>query len=206
MLSFLRARPDCGSPYHESKWAAEELVRHSGLNYTILKAGVIYGRGDHMLDHLSHSLFTLPLLATVGFRPQSIRPIAVADLVDVMVAALIDGRLVGKTVSILGPEKLFLGDAVRRIAHVLGRRVLIFPAPVAFHYALAWGLERFMRIPLVAIAQVRILSEGVEAAFSAEPLPADLQPTRRFTFDEIRKGLPAAGPFGLRDLRCCLSR
>jgi NADH dehydrogenase len=22
MLSFLRARPDCGSPYHESTWAA----------------------------------------------------------------------------------------------------------------------------------------------------------------------------------------
>src|SRR4051812_27504335 len=29
MLSFLRARPDCDSPYHESKWAAEELVRGS---------------------------------------------------------------------------------------------------------------------------------------------------------------------------------
>src|SRR5690242_11506507 len=24
LLSFLRARPDCGSGYHESKWAAEE--------------------------------------------------------------------------------------------------------------------------------------------------------------------------------------
>ncbi|WP_234980909.1 SDR family oxidoreductase [Agromyces cerinus] len=45
MLSFLRARPDCGSPYHESKWAAEELIRDSGLDYTILKAGMIYGRG-----------------------------------------------------------------------------------------------------------------------------------------------------------------
>jgi NADH dehydrogenase len=30
MLSFLRARPDCGSPYHESRWAAEELIRDSG--------------------------------------------------------------------------------------------------------------------------------------------------------------------------------
>ncbi|WP_217180598.1 SDR family oxidoreductase [Streptomyces sp. AC495_CC817] len=30
MVSFLRARPDCGSGYHESKWAAEEIVRGSG--------------------------------------------------------------------------------------------------------------------------------------------------------------------------------
>ena len=50
MLSFLRARPDCGSPYHESKWAAEQLIRESGLDYTILKAGMIYGRGDHLID------------------------------------------------------------------------------------------------------------------------------------------------------------
>jgi uncharacterized protein YbjT (DUF2867 family) len=207
MLSFLRARPDCGSPYHESKWAAEELVRHSGLEYTILKAGIIYGRGDHMLDHLSHSFYTLPLLATVGFREQPIRPVAVADLAEVMIAALVDGRLPGKTVSVLGPETLFFSDAVRRVAQVIGKSVLIFPAPVAFHYVLSRILERIMRIPLVATAQVRILSEGItEAAPYAGSLPPDLQPTLRFTSNQIREGLPEAGRFGLRDLRCCLSR
>lgn len=41
ILSFLRARPACGSGYHESKYAAEEIVRNSGLDYTVLKAGVI---------------------------------------------------------------------------------------------------------------------------------------------------------------------
>ena len=68
MLSFLRARPDCGSPYHESKWAAEELIRDSGLDYTILKAGMIYGRGDHLVDHLSHTVQTIPVFAAVGRR------------------------------------------------------------------------------------------------------------------------------------------
>src|SRR5437667_2650076 len=37
LLSFLRARPNCGSGYHESKCDAEEIVRSSGLDYTILK-------------------------------------------------------------------------------------------------------------------------------------------------------------------------
>lgn len=77
LLSFLRARPNCGSGYHESKWAAEEIVRQSGLDYTILKAGVIYGRGDHMLDHLSHALYTFPAFATVGFEDKPVRPLAV---------------------------------------------------------------------------------------------------------------------------------
>src|SRR5262249_33944034 len=52
LSSFLRARPNCGSAYHESKWASEEIVRNSGLDYTILKAGVIYGHGDQMLSHM----------------------------------------------------------------------------------------------------------------------------------------------------------
>uniref|UniRef100_UPI0003B43DD4 SDR family oxidoreductase n=1 Tax=Agromyces subbeticus TaxID=293890 RepID=UPI0003B43DD4 len=66
MLSFLRARPHCGSPYHETKCAAEELIRDSGLDYTILKAGMIYGRGDHLIDHLSRTVQTLPVFATVS--------------------------------------------------------------------------------------------------------------------------------------------
>jgi NADH dehydrogenase len=63
-----------------------------------------------------------------------------------------------------------------------------------------------MKIPLVAKAQVRILSEGVtEPAQACDPLPIDLMPSRKFTEEQIRKGLPTPGPFGLADLRCCFS-
>ena len=205
LMSFLRARPDCGSPYHESKWAAEEIVRGSGFDYTIVKAGMVYGRGDHMLDHLSHAFHTLPILATVGFRQKAIRPLAIEDLIRVLEAALVEGRLARKTITITGAEELFLSDAARRVATVLGRRVWIFPAPLWFHYALARAAELTMKVPLVARAQVRILSEGVvEPAAPCDSLPPDLTPVRRFTPEQIRNGLPEAGPFGLRDLRCCV--
>jgi len=73
-LSFLRARPECGSAYHESKWAAEEIVRASGLDYTILKSGVIYGRGDHLLDHVSRALYTFRSSRSSAFgRPDCAR-------------------------------------------------------------------------------------------------------------------------------------
>ena len=203
-MSFLRARPHCGSPYHESKWAAEEIVRSSGLAYTVVKAGMTYGRGDHMLDHLSHSLHTLPLLASVGIHDAPVRPLAIDDLVNVLEAALIDGRLTDQTVAITGAEELNFGDAVRRIASVLGRRVWVVPAPVWTHYALAQVFEWTMKVPLVAKAQVRILSEGVvDPAPPCQPLPEDLVPRRRFTEQQIRAGLPGPGPFGLRDLRLC---
>jgi NADH dehydrogenase len=204
LMSFLRARPDCGSAYHESKWAAEEIVRASGLDYTIIKAGMVYGRGDHMLDHLSHAFHTLPLLATVGFRQKAIRPLAIDDLIQVLQAALVDGRLPSKTVALTGAEELLLSEAAGRVAAVLGRRAWIFPAPVLFHRGLALVCEWTMKIPLVAKAQVQILIEGVvEPATSCDPLPADLVPVRRFTPDQIRSGLPEPGAFGIRDLRCC---
>jgi NADH dehydrogenase len=203
LLSFLRARPDCGSPYHESKWAAEEQVRHSGLDYTILKAGMTYGLGDHMLDHLSHTLHTLPIFATVGLREQPIRPVAVDDVVDLIVAALVHGRLSRQTIFVLGPESLRLSDAVRLVAKAVGRRVLILPAPVWFHFALARFFERTMQIPLVATAQVRMLAEGFrEPAPFADPPPPDLAPRRRFTIEQIRRGLPAPAAFRVGDLRC----
>jgi uncharacterized protein YbjT (DUF2867 family) len=204
LMSFLRARPDCGSPYHESKWAAEEIVRNSGLDFTVVKAGMVYGRGDHMLDHLSHAFYTLPILATVGFQQKPIRPLAIDDLINVLYAALVDGRLTRQTIAITGAEELYLSDAARRVAEVLGRRIWIFPAPLWFHYALGMVCEATMKVPLVARAQVRILSEGVvEPATACDPLPADLLPVRRFTAEQIRGGLPEPGPFGVRDLRCC---
>lgn len=48
-----------------------------------------------------------------------------------------------------------------------------------------------------------ILAEGlVEAAPPCDTLPADLEPTRGFTPEQIQKHLPEPGPFRLRDLRC----
>jgi nucleoside-diphosphate-sugar epimerase len=206
-MSFLRARPDCGSPYHESKWASEQLVRNSGLDYTVVKAGMTYGRGDHMLDHLSHALHTFPIFLTVGFHEKPVRPLAIEDLVEVLRAALIDGRLSRQTVAITGAEEMTLSEAVRRVARVIDAHPLMLPAPVWLHAMLAHVWEWTMKVPLAAIAQVRILSEGVvEAAPYAEALPEDLAPRRRFTEELIRSGLPAPGRFGVADLRCCLIR
>lgn len=202
LLSFLRARPACGSPYHESKFQAEELIRNSGLDYTILKAGMIYGRGDHMLDHLSHTLFTLPLFASVGWREQPIRPVAIDDMTRIIAAALTAGRLSRQTVFVLGPETLLLSEAVRRVAATLNRRVRIVPAPVVFHRILAAISERTMTIPLVARAQVQMLAEGfLEPAPAADALPDDLAPQLRFTSSQIRQGLPDPGPFTCADFR-----
>jgi uncharacterized protein YbjT (DUF2867 family) len=203
LVSFLRARPACGSAYHESKWAAEEIVRRSGLTYTILKAGVIYGRGDHLLDHLSRSLNSFPVFLLVGFGShRTLRPVAVEDVARILVASVLDERLNNFTVPVLGPDELTLTQAVDRVATEVGRRPRALPAPITLHRALAWVLERVMTVPLVSTAQVRILAEGVVQPVRApERLPEDLTPTTPFSPSSIRNGLPAKRRFSLADLR-----
>lgn len=207
LISFLRARPACGSAYHESKFAAEEIVRQSGLDYTIFKCGVIYGRGDHMLDHLSHAFHSFPVFAFVGFKDKPIRPNAVEDVARVINEAVTRDVLSRRTVAVVGPETLTLRQAVLRVAHVVGRRPLAFPMPVWFHYILGRFVEKVMVMPLVSVAQVRMLSEGLaEPLPPCDFLPKELAPQIRFTEEQIRKGLPPPGPFHLRDLRCCHRR
>ena len=208
ILSFLRARPDCGSGYHESKWAAEEIVRGSGLDWTVLKAGVIYGRGDHMLDHLSRAFHTFPVFALVGMRSRPVRPVAVDDVARILTAAAIgDRRLTHRTVAVLGPDELLLEDAVRRVAKVVGRRPLFVRIPVLAQRGIASVAETLLTVPLISRAQVRILAEGiVEPLPAADGLPVDLLPATHFDGASIRAGLPAPGGFGRADLRWCRAR
>jgi len=204
-LSFLRARPGCGSAYHESKWAAEELVRASGLEWTVLKPGMMFGKGDHMLDHLSHALSTFPVFLGIGQR--RVRPLAVEDAVGVLLAALVDGRLAYMTAGLVGPTEIGFDDAARLVARVIGMRRPFVQMPIGIHYLMALAAERLMTVPLVSLAQVRILEEEViEAIEAPHCLPDDLTPSTPFDEAAIRAGLPDAGPFRLDDLRCISER
>lgn len=201
MVSFLRARPDCGSAYHESKWAAEELIRQSGIPHTILKASMVYGLGDHMVDHVSRAVKTWPVFGTVGFRGKTVRPIPIDDFVTVLIAAA-EGRIPEPTVAVMGAEELLLSDAVRRVARVAGRTPLFIALPVWSIRALAQLTEWTMVVPLVAKAQARMLAEGVSEPLPWAPeVPADIRPSSPFSDESIRAALPDAGRFGWADLR-----
>ena len=127
------------------------MVRGSGLDYTVVKAGMIYGRGDHMLDHLSHSLHTMPLFLKVGMSEKPIRPVPVEDLVHVLRAAIVEGRLSNQTVAVMGAEELQLSEAgheqASRLAKSLAERHerLLAALLPDEQEALAYGLSALVR-------------------------------------------------------------
>jgi hypothetical protein len=112
--------------------------------------------------------------------------------------------LKNQTIALLGAEEIHLREAVRRVAEVMGKQPLMFPLPVWCHQVMAQVFELTMKVPLASLAQIRILSEGVvEPGTLVTPVPYDLIPTRRFTAEQIRNGLPELAPFGVSDLRWC---
>jgi len=192
LMSFLRARPNCGSGYHESKFSAEEIFRNSALDYTVIKEGITYGLGDHMISHLSWALRKLPVFAFVGFREKMIRPIYVDETVRILVASLTEGRLQRETVAVVGPEEMPLSEAVNRVSQVLKKRpLLMMRLPVFAHKLLAILWEKTMMIPLASRAQVMMLSEGLAKPAPETPwVPDDLAPRLKLTSDLIARSIP----------------
>jgi len=192
LVSYLSVRPNVKSEYHTTKWQGEEIVRSSKLNFTILKAGLVYGQGDHLLNNLSNLFRKMPIFAAVGLREKTVRLVAVEDLVEVIRAALDEDRFARQTVAVLGPEEFPFSQGARRIAKAMGKSSLIvLPFPVFFHRLLAFFSERFMPKPLITKSQVQMLADGIsQPTLESISLPDDLKPKTLFTEEQIRKGLP----------------
>ncbi len=88
-MSAIGTRPFAASRYHLTKWAAEELVRQSGLDWTIFRPSLIYGYDDRdrLLNLLRtvlsaplnfFTLYSLPLIdgGTPHIQPVSVREVA----------------------------------------------------------------------------------------------------------------------------------
>ena len=192
LVSYLNVRPNVKSEYHTTKWQGEEIVRSSKLNFTILKAGLVYGEGDHLLHNLSNLFRKMPVFAAVGLREKTVRLVAVEDLVEVIRASLDEDRFARQTVAVLGPEEFPFSQAARRIAKAMGKpSLIVLPFPVFFHRILAFFSERFMPKPLITKSQVQMLADGIsKPTLESVPLPEELKPKTLFTEEQIRKGLP----------------
>ncbi|MCL4318672.1 MAG: NAD(P)H-binding protein [Firmicutes bacterium] len=83
------------SGFQQSKWAAEEIVSHSGLKFTILRPHLMVGAGSPSLNWLTRQ-GKLPMVA--------LRPVHVADVAETVIRALWMTRTEGKRYELAGPQ------------------------------------------------------------------------------------------------------
>ena len=126
------------------KGMVEEQVRSSGLAYTIIRSGVLFGDGDAFVNHIAMTLRTTPFVFLMPGRGEVVlHPLYIGDLIEAIVRSLESIDIVDTTVDVGGPEYITLEDLIRTVMRVSGiYRIIIPVAP----YALRWIAAIYSRI------------------------------------------------------------
>ena len=129
-MSALGSRPKVTSRYHQSKWAAEELVRQSGLQFTIFRPSLIYGPQDQFINLFARIIRLSPVVPLLGNPSARFQPVPVEAVAAAFAGSLGEPKSVGQTYDLCGPEALTLAEIVDRIQTVLGKRRLKLHVPI----------------------------------------------------------------------------
>lgn len=159
-MSALGARAGASSPYHKTKWAAEEYVRESGLEWTVFRPSVIYGPGDGFVTLLADVLKKAPVFPIFGHGRFPLSPVARHDVAEGFVRALARPETAGRAYEVGGPDKIPYLDVIQGIGRALGKkRVLTFSVPVALVRPVVTVLEGFSFFPITS-SMLTMLLEG----------------------------------------------
>jgi NADH dehydrogenase len=144
-MSALGTRPAAASRYHQTKWAAEGLVRHSGLDFTIFRPSLIYGPQDQFVNMFARVIRLSPVVPLVGSPRARFQPVSVENVAAAFVRALGEPKSAGQTYDLCGPEALTLSGIVDQIMDVLQRRRLKIQVPPSLARCQAVLLEFIFR-------------------------------------------------------------
>jgi NADH dehydrogenase len=127
-LSHLDADRASAYPALKTKGIAEEFIRQSRLDTTILRSGIAIGNGDH---------FTVPLAQLLAYVPRAfpmpsdgavlLQPIWVEDLISCLTWCLDDEETIRQTIEVGGPEHITFRQIIDQVMAVTGIERRLFP-------------------------------------------------------------------------------
>ncbi len=118
------------SEYLKSRGRAEQRIKSSKLDWTILQSSVMFGAGGGLVARFGALLRMTPVLPLP--RPGSrMAPVFVDDVADAVVRCLNKSSTRQKTLELYGPQVWTLIDIVRMIARAMGKRRWIIGLPDA---------------------------------------------------------------------------
>jgi NADH dehydrogenase len=121
-MSGLGTRANAVSRYHKTKWEAEEIVRGSGLDYTIFRPSLIFGPRDMFVNLFAKIIRFSPIVPILGRRDAIFQPVAIETVAAAFVKSITVGESVGKAFDLAGPETLTMSQIIDQILAVMKRR------------------------------------------------------------------------------------
>lgn len=155
------SRPSPDNAYLDTKWRAEQIVRESGLDFTILRPGVVFGPGDQIISNLIRILRYVPVFLVPGSGKSIMQVVYVEDVAAAGVAALEQTASIGKSYDLFGPEQLTFREIITRVAKGISRPVWIVPTPPFVERVAARIMEWLLPDPILTRFQLELLIEGV---------------------------------------------
>lgn len=180
------SRGETTSPYHRTKWEAEEQVRGSSLSWTIFRPSLIFGAGGEFVTMLEGLVRKLPVVPVLGDGKYRMSPVAVQEVAASFVKALEDPGSVSQIYHCCGPESYSYDEILDVIGQAMGKkRVFKIHQPLLMVKPVIAMFESIPQFPITT-TQLSMLLEGNVC----DPQPwADhfgLQPT------SFRDGIKAA--------------
>ena len=171
-MSAMGARENAVARYHQTKWAAEELVRHSCMDWTILRPSLIYGPGDGVVSLFEKLSRFSPVVPVLGTGRSLLQPVAVEDVGRLFVESLSRTPVFRQTLEVGGPDQISFNQWVEGILVRLHRRRWVWHLPVPLARFQARWMEAIYptllgKAPPLNRDQIQMLAEDNVADASA---------------------------------------
>ncbi|HZU19597.1 MAG TPA: complex I NDUFA9 subunit family protein [Gaiellaceae bacterium] len=116
-------------PYFAAKWAMEQEVVGSGLEYTIFRPSFVFGRNGGVLPTFVRQVRYSPAVTVIGSGHQRIQPVWVDDVGEHFARAVDLPNAANRTFELGGPDVVTWDGLYRTIAKVLGKRRRLVHVP-----------------------------------------------------------------------------
>jgi uncharacterized protein YbjT (DUF2867 family) len=132
-VSHLGADRASAYPVLKAKAIAEDDIRKSGVDFTVIRSSIVYGENDGFSTGLAQLISTIPFVLPIpGDGKTLLQPLWVEDLVTALVWALENKTTRNEIYEVGGPEALSLAQIVTLVMETIGvrRRILPIPPPL----------------------------------------------------------------------------
>lgn len=181
-MSALGTRPAAISGYHATKWRAEELVRASGLAWTIFRPSLIFGPHDAFINMLAAQLRLAPVMPIIGSGSYRLQPIHADDVARCFVQALEMPETAGQTYELCGNDRLSYEALLDLIAEAMGRTHPFKPhLPLALMKLIIPLMQKMPQFPITMDQLQMLLEENIGSS--------DWQQTFGFQPRGLREGI-----------------
>jgi uncharacterized protein YbjT (DUF2867 family) len=143
-------------PYYAAKWAEEEAVKGSGLEYTVFRPSFVFGKDGGALPTFMKQVRYSPVVTVIGPGLQRSQPIWVDDVAAYFARAIDAPTAANRTFEIGGPDVVDWNELYLTIARVLGKRRRLLHVPIGIARTGAQLTQRFPGAPL-SVDQVTML-------------------------------------------------